>query len=377
MPPPLYLDYQATTPLDPDVMAAMMPYLSTQFGNPHSTEHRYGWEAKAAVDVARRKVAGLMAAPADTITFTSGATEANNLALRGTMALAAQTRRRIVTVATEHSCVLETARDLQAEGYALTVLPVQPDGLLSVDVFQAALAEDVALVSVMLVNNEIGIIQPVAALAALARASGALFHCDAAQGLGKISVDVQTLGVDLMSISAHKLYGPKGIGALYVRDGVRLKPQITGGGQEHGVRSGTLAPMLCAGFGKAAELAAGSFENEHHRYRMFWQHIVEALGVACIKHRINGSVTNRYFGNLNISFPGLDGNRLLADLRGVAVSSAAACASAEGKASYVLAAIGAPDGASLRIGFGRPTTYADIELATGRLIAAVQRQTQP
>ncbi len=375
MPPPLYLDYQATTPLDPDVLAVMMPYLTTHFGNPHSAEHRFGWETKAAVDVARRKLADMMGAPADTITFTSGATEANNLALRGSMALAAQKRQRIVTLATEHSCVLETAHDLHAEGYDLTVLPVQPDGLLDVNVFKAALADDVAMVSIMLVNNEIGVIQPIAELAALTHASGALFHCDAAQALGKISVDVQALGVDLMSLSAHKLYGPKGIGALYVREGVRLKPQISGGGQQHGVRSGTLAPMLCAGFGKAADMASGSFESEHQRYTLFWQQLVGALTDAGINHHINGTTTARFFGNLNISFPGLDGSRLLADLRGVAVSSAAACASAEGKASYVLAAIGAPEGASLRMGFGRPTTPADVEHVTALLIAAVRLQT--
>lgn len=376
MPAPLYLDYQATTPLDAEVLETMMPYLTSQFGNPHSAEHRYGWEAKAAVDVARRKVAGLIGAESETLIFTSGATEANNLALRGTMATAPSHRRRIITLATEHSCVLETALDLQAQGCELTILPVRPDGLVDIDIFKAALTDDTALVSIMLVNNETGVIQPIKELAAHAHFAGAIFHCDAAQGTGKIAVDVNTLDVDLMSLSAHKLYGPKGIGALYVKPDVKLVPQMTGGGQERGVRSGTLAPMLCAGFGKAAEIAAGSYESEHLRYRQFWQHMVAAVETAGINHHVNGSHTERFFGNLNISFPNLDGSRLLADLRGLALSSAAACASAEGKPSYVLVALGAPHGASLRIGFGKPTTSEDIVKATERIIVALKRQVQ-
>jgi cysteine desulfurase len=365
MPPPIYLDYQATTPLDPQALASMMPYLQGQFGNPHSSSHRYGWEGKAGVDVARRQVAQLIGAAAQDVIFTSGATEANNLALRGVMQ--ASKRKRIVTLATEHSCVLETAQHFDA-----TILPVGKDGLVRLEDVQAALDDDVALVSVMHVNNEIGVIQPIAVLAKLAHKVGALMHCDAAQAVSKISVDVSALGIDLMSISAHKLYGPKGIGALYVKSGVALAPQMTGGGQERGLRSGTLAPALCAGFGKACEIATGTEDYAPH-----WHKMVDALLQAGINFQINGSPTQRFFGNLNISFPGLNGERLLADLRGLALSSGAACASALGKKSYVLEAIGVPDdiaSATLRIGFGRLTSAADIDMATEKLIKAVQSQ---
>jgi cysteine desulfurase len=363
--PPIYLDYQATTPLDPQALVSMMPYLQGQFGNPHSSGHRYGWEGKAGVDVARGQVAQLIGAAAQDVIFTSGATEANNLALRGVMQ--ASKRKRIVILATEHSCVLETAQLFDA-----TILPVGTDGLVRLEDLQAALDEDVALVSVMQVNNEIGVIQPIAAITKLAHDVGALMHCDGAQAVGKIPVDVKALGVDLMSISAHKLYGPKGIGALYVKPGVTLAPQMTGGGQERGLRSGTLAPALCAGFGKACEIATG---NED--YAPYWHKMVDALLQDGINFQINGSPTQRFFGNLNISFPGLNGERLLADLRGLALSSGAACASAAGKKSYVLEAIGVPDdiaSATLRIGFGRSTSAADIDTAIETLIMAVQSQ---
>jgi cysteine desulfurase len=368
--PPIYLDYQATTPLDSQALAAMMPYLTSQFGNPHSSTHRYGWEGKAGVDVARGQIANLINAGAEDIIFTSGATEANNLALRGVME--ASHRKRLITIATEHSCVLETALDLRGRGYTVTILPVEADGLVSLDALESVLSEDVALVSVMLVNNEIGVIQPIAEIARMAHDVGALVHSDAAQGVGKIPVDVNALDLDLMSISAHKLYGPKGIGALYVRPGTLLRPQMLGGGQERGLRSGTLSPALCVGFGKACALAVPA-----DVYAPFWHRIVGALESAGINFKINGSRTARFFGNLNISFPGLSGARLLADLRGLALSSGAACASAANKNSYVLEALGVPDTiaqASLRIGFGRMTSDAEIDMAIEKLIAAVRAQ---
>jgi cysteine desulfurase len=360
---PIYLDYQSTTPLDSQALAAMMPYLQGQFGNPHSSSHRYGWEGKAGVDVARGHVSRLIGAAADDVIFTSGATESNNLALRGVMQ--SSKRQRILTVATEHSCVLETA-----QLFDVSILPVDADGLIRLDDVHAALDENVALVSVMHVNNEIGVLQPIADIAKLAHDAGALMHCDAAQSVGKIPVDVAALGVDLLSVSAHKLYGPKGIGALYVKPGVPLTAQMTGGGQERGLRSGTLAPALCAGFGKACEIATAADD-----FAPYWHRIVEALSAADINFKINGSSTQRFFGNLNLSFPGLNGERLLADLRGLAVSSGAACASAAGKKSYVLEALGVADdvaAATLRIGFGRMTTEDDINTTIDKLIAAVK-----
>lgn len=374
MSPPIYLDYQATTPLDPEALAAMMPYLTTKFGNPHSADHRLGWEAKAAVDVARAQVAQLINVPPAQLIFTSGATEANGLALRGIMGRPQGHRRRLITVATEHSCVLETAIALEKQGFELTILPVQPDGLIKTDSLAQALDDDVALVSVMLVNNEIGVIQPVQQLADLTHLAGALFHCDAAQAAGKISVDGSALDIDLMSLSAHKLYGPKGIGALYVRAGLALEPQQAGGGQEHGWRSGTLAPALCAGFGAASVKAMAILQDDLQQVSRWWHQIVAALRAAGIEMVINGSNVERYFGNLNISFPGLDGSRLLADLRGLALSSGAACASASGKSSYVLEAIGQKSKATLRIGLGRLLTEQDITTVIERLIAAVQLQ---
>lgn len=371
---PLYLDYQATTPLDPDALSTMMPYLTSKFGNPHSAEHRYGWEGKAGVDVARAQVARLINVPPAQLIFTSGATEANGLALRGVLARTGEQRRRLITVATEHSCVLETANALERQGFSLTILPVQSDGLVSLDSLVQALGDDTALVSVMLVNNEIGVIQPIQELARLAHLAGALFHCDAAQAAGKIAVDGMALDIDLMSLSAHKLYGPKGIGALYIRSGLMLEPQLAGGGQEQGWRSGTLSPALCAGFGAAAAKAHSLLADEHRQYADWWQRIVTALRSAGIDFVVNGSVAARFFGNLNISFPGLDGGRLLADLRGLALSSGAACASAAGKASYVLAAIGQRAGATLRIGLGRLLTDSDIDSVIARLIAAVRLQ---
>lgn len=371
---PIYLDYQATTPLDPAVRDAMRPYMEEMFGNPHSA-HRFGWEAEAGIEAARAQVARLLNAPAETVLFTSGATESNNLALKGVLTASGQKRHRIVTLATEHSCVLETARYLEELGAGLTILGVDPQGLVRMDELRAALGPDVALVSVMAVNNEIGVIQPIAEITAAAHAAGALMHCDAAQAFGKIPLDVDAMGIDLLSISGHKIYGPKGIGALYVRPGVKLAPLMHGGGQEgKGLRSGTLAPALCVGLGKAAAIAAERMDQDAAHVCLLWDRALAALDVP---YRINGSTEQRWFGNLNLSFPGVDGARLLADLRGIAVSSGAACASARGKKSHVLEALGLSDAlakASLRIGWGRFTTVEEIDEAMRMIYVAVRSQ---
>ena len=375
---PIYFDFQATTPLEPKALAAMMPYLTEKFGNPHSATHRFGWEGKAGVDVARKHVAALINAAPEEITFLSGATEANNLALKGVMELAGQGRNRLIVAETEHACIRETAAYLATRGVEVSLLPVDGDGLVKLDALEALLDDRVALVSVMLVNNEIGVIQPLAEIAKLAHAAGALVHSDMAQAAGKIPVDVQALGLDLASLSSHKLYGPKGIGAIYVRRGVKIAPQMHGGGQEEGVRSGTLAPFLCVGFGEAAKIAKAQLEADQAHVSALWQQTVDAFTGSGIAVRINGSVTHRYFGNLNVSFPGIDGARLLADLRGFAVSSGAACASSVGKTSYVLEALGVESQvaqATLRIGFGRATTAEDVKDMTDAILKAVRAQT--
>ena len=367
---PVYLDYGATTPLDPRVAAAMEPWGVTKFGNPHSA-HRWGYEAAAAVALAREQVASLIGAAPERVHFTSGATESVNWALKGVLTAPGQRRNRIVTVATEHSCVLETARYLERLGATLTVLPVGEDGLVDIDDIEAAVSgDDVALVSTMLVNNEIGVIQPFTAIAGIAHRHGALMHCDAAQGFGKVPIDVAALGVDLLSLTAHKCYGPKGIGALYIRDGVELEPLLHGGGQEDG-RSGTLPTALCVGLGAAAalaDLAAGEVQARALRDRLLRQ--------LDFDYRLNGAQGPRWPGNLNFEVIGIAGDRLLSSLRGIAVSSGSACAAQSGRPSHVLLALGrSPQAAraSLRLGWGRFTTDADIDTAAAELNSVVAR----
>lgn len=368
---PVYLDYGATTPLDPAVADAMAPYLIERFGNPHST-HRFGYEAAAGVEAAREQLAALIGAPAAAIRFTGGATESVNWALKGVLTAPGQARRGIVTVATEHSCVLESARYLEGLGAALTVLPVERDGRLDIERLRAVVGGDTALVSVMLVNNEIGVIQDVAEIAAFAHEWGARFHCDAAQGLGKLPIDVEALGIDLLSATAHKMYGPKGVGLLWRRDGVELAPLLHGGGQEDG-RSGTLAPMLCAGFGAAAAIAGERMARDAAHVAALWERFVQGLDV---EHRINGSTEHRWRGNISLTFAGVSGRRLLSELRGLAVSAGSACAAASGRPSHVLLALGLSEDeaqASLRLGWGRFTTMEEIDVATGAINAAVTR----
>ena len=378
---PVYLDNQATTPCDPRVLQAMLPWFCEQFGNPHSVEHVMGRQAEAAVEQARAQVAALIGAEPRELTFTSGATESNNIAIKGAARYAAasgETRRRVVTVATEHKCVLESVASLRAEGFEPVMLPVRPDGLLDPAVLAEALEVPTLLVSVMAVNNEIGVVQDLAGLAAVAKRAGALFHTDAAQGVGKIPLDVAAMGIDLMSISGHKIYGPKGVGALYVRrrPRVRLTPLFSGGGQEHGLRSGTLPVPLIVGLGEAARLAQADMAAEAPRLAALRDGLLERLQAMVPGVVVNGSPTARIAGNLNVTFPAATAAALMAAVPELCVSTGSACSSAELEPSYVLRALGLSDaeaGRTLRIGIGRFTSPADIEFAATALAAAHTR----
>jgi cysteine desulfurase len=368
---PIYLDYGATTPLDPAVAAVMEPWGVDGFGNPHSA-HMWGYKAKAAVERAREQVAGLINAPAEAIAFTSGATESNNWALKGLLTAPGQTRRRIVTLATEHSSVLETAQYLAGIGAQLTIVPVREHGLVDLGDLERALGEDVALVSVMAVNNEIGVVQDLAGIGRRAHAVGAVFHVDAAQGFGKLPLDVDVMGIDLMSVTAHKIYGPKGVGALYRRPFTVITPLLHGGGQEDG-RSGTLPTALIAGLGEAARIAGERMAADLAHALQLRERLLAGLSVL---HRINGDLNSRWPGNLNLSFPGVV-MPLIQQLPGLAISSGSACAAVTGRASHVLTALGLPEPtakASLRLGFGRFTTAKNIDTAATLINAAVQRQ---
>ncbi len=361
---PIYLDYGATTPLDPAVAAAMEPWGLTNFGNPHSA-HLWGYKAKAAVEAARAQVAALINAPVEAIAFTSGATESNNWALKGLLTAPGQTRRRIVTLATEHSSVLETAHYLAGIGAQLTIVPVRGDGLVDPGDLARALGEDVALVSAMAVNNEIGVVQDLATIGRLAHGVGAVFHVDAAQGFGKVPIDVEACGIDLLSLTAHKIHGPKGVGALYRRPFTVITPLLHGGGQEDG-RSGTLPTALIAGLGEAARIAASRMAADHAHALMLRDALLAGLSVP---HRVNGSRDHRWPGNLNLSFPGVS-VPLIQRLPGLAISAGSACAAVTGRASHVLTALGLAEAeakASLRLGFGRFTTLAEIEAAAARI----------
>lgn len=375
---PVYLDNQATTPCDPRVVEAMLPWFTDRFGNPHSAEHRMGREAEAAVEAARAQVAALIGAEAREIILTSGATESNNLAIKGAARFAraqGSPRNRVVTVATEHKCVLESVADLATEGFEPVVLPVRPDGLLDPDTLAAAVDDRTLLVSVMAVNNEIGVIQDLAALVPIAKRAGALFHTDAAQAAGKIPLDVAALGLDLVSLSGHKLYGPKGVGALYVRrrPRVRLAPLFSGGGQERGLRSGTLATPLIVGLGEACRIAAAEMAAEAARLASLRDSLHRRLAEALPGLRLNGSAAARIPGNLNLTFPRTPAADLMARAPDLCVSTGSACSSAAIEPSYVLRALGLSDeeaGRTLRIGLGRFTSAADIDYAAAALIAA-------
>jgi cysteine desulfurase len=372
---PVYLDHHATTPLDPRVLDAMLPYFTERFGNPHSAQHAYGWAAEEAIERARTEIARLIGALPDEIVFTSGATEANNLAIRG-VAARAGARHHLVTCAIEHPCVLETCRALGAAGFALTELPVRADGLLDLEAFREALRPDTALVSIMTANHEIGVLQPIAEIARLCREQGVVLHTDAAQAAGHVALEVSALGVDLMSLSAHKLYGPKGIGALYVRQGLTIAPLFAGGRQERGLRPGTLPVPLCVGFGQACALAQQELPEEVTRMRGLRDHLYQGLREGLPDVRRNGAAAPRLPNNLSLCVAGIDAEDLLAELPELALATGAACASATQEPSPVLRALGLSDEqiqSSIRIGLGRTTTAAEIELAVERLVATVRR----
>jgi len=377
---PIYLDYQATTPTDPRVLDRMLPWFTERFGNPHSSEHRYGWEAADAADTARRQIAALIGATAKEITFTSGATEANNLAIIGAARACATRdgRRKVITAATEHACVLESARSLRQEGFEVVELPVDEAGMLDPGTLRRALDDKTAVVSVMAVNNEIGVIQPLAEIGRLCEEAGALFHTDAAQAVGKIALDVRQIGAALMSVSGHKIYGPKGVGALFVRrrPRVAIEPLMHGGGQERGLRSGTLAPALCVGLGAACEIAAREMDAEASRLAAFRDVFLARLREGVPDVVLNGSLEHRIPGNLNVTFPGIEANELMAALDGVSVSSGSACSSGSGNPSHVLRAIGLDPArvqASIRIGLGRFTTAEEVETASRHVVDTARR----
>ncbi|TSE35850.1 IscS subfamily cysteine desulfurase [Tepidimonas charontis] len=374
---PLYLDYSATTPVDPRVVEKMVPWLYEHFGNPASRSHAWGWEAEKAVEHAREQVADLIGADPREIVWTSGATESNNLALKGAAHFYQGKGRHIVTVKTEHKAVLDTCRHLEREGFEVTYLDVDEYGLLDLDAFRAALRPDTILASVMFVNNEIGVIQDIAAIGAICREKGVIFHVDAAQATGKVQIDLRQLPVDLMSLASHKTYGPKGIGALYVRrkPRVRLEAQMHGGGHERGLRSGTLATHQCVGMGEAFAIAKAEMPTELPRIQRLHDRLVAGL-TQIEQSFINGHPTRRVPHNLNMSFNFVEGESLIMGIKGVAVSSGSACTSASLEPSYVLRALGRSDElahSSLRMTIGRWTTEQEIDYAIEAIKANVAK----
>ncbi|MFZ1418198.1 MAG: IscS subfamily cysteine desulfurase [Burkholderiaceae bacterium] len=362
---PIYMDYSATTPIDPRVAQKMIPYITEHFGNPASRSHPYGWEAEEAVEEARAQVAALVNADPREIVFTSGATESDNLALKGIAEFYQDRGKHIITVKTEHKAILDTARELERKGFEVTYLDVLENGLIDLDALKAAIRPDTILVSVMMVNNEIGVIQDIEAIGELCRDKGVFFHVDAAQATGKVEIDLQKLKVDLMSFSAHKTYGPKGIGALYVRrkPRVRLEAQMHGGGHERGMRSGTLATHQIVGMGEAFRIAKEEMDEENARIKALRDRLWAGLSTMEEVH-INGDMTQRVPHNLNVSFNFVEGESLMMAIKDVAVSSGSACTSASLEPSYVLRALGRSDElahSSIRFTVGRFTTEAEID----------------
>jgi cysteine desulfurase len=374
---PIYMDYGATTPCDPRVVDAMIPWLRDHFGNPASRSHAWGWEAEEAVEKARGQVAALIGADPREIVWTSGATESNNLAIKGAAHFYASRGKHLVTVKTEHKAVLDTMRELERQGFEVTYLDVQDNGLLDLDRFRDALRKDTILASVMLVNNEIGVIQDIPTIGAMCRERGIVLHVDAAQATGKMAIDMATLPVDLMSLASHKTYGPKGIGALYVRrkPRVRIEAQMHGGGHERGMRSGTLPTHQCVGMGLAFEIARQEMGTESERVRMLQRRLLDGIG-RIEQVFINGDLERRVPHNLNASFNFVEGESLIMGVKGIAVSSGSACTSASLEPSYVLRALGRSDElahSSLRMTIGRFTTEHDIDTAVALLQDRVAR----
>ena len=362
---PIYMDYSATTPVDPRVASMMIPYLTEKFGNPASRSHAFGWEADAAVELAREQVAALVNADPKEIVWTSGATESNNLAIKGAAHFYQGKGKHLITMRIEHKAVLDTVRELEREGFGATYLDPEPNGLLDLEKFKAALRPDTILVSVMLVNNEIGVIQDIAAIGEICRDKGILFHVDAAQATGKVAIDLQQLKVDLMSFSAHKTYGPKGIGALYVRrkPRVRIEAQMHGGGHERGMRSGTLPTHQIVGMGEAFRIAQEEMALENERIRMLRDRLLNGL-MAMEEVHVNGDMEQRVPHNLNLSFNFVEGESLMMAVKDVAVSSGSACTSASLEPSYVLRALGRSDElahSSIRFSIGRFTTAEEVD----------------
>ena len=374
---PIYMDYGATTPCDPRVVDAMIPWLREHFGNPASRSHAWGWEAEEAVERAREQVAQLINADPREIVWTSGATESNNLAIKGAANFYSSRGKHLITVKTEHKAVLDTMRELERQGFEVTYLDVQEDGLLDLDKFKAALRPDTILVSVMFVNNEIGVIQDIPAIGAMCRERGIIFHVDGAQATGKVAIDMAKLPIDLLSLASHKTYGPKGIGALYVRrkPRVRLEAQMHGGGHERGMRSGTLPTHQCVGMGEAFRIAREEMGVESERIRMLQARLLK--GIAGIEQVfINGDMERRVPHNLNASFNYVEGESLIMGVKGIAVSSGSACTSASLEPSYVLRALGRSDElahSSLRMTIGRFTTVEEIDTAVSLLQDRVAR----
>ncbi len=377
---PIFMDNHATTPVDPRVVDEMVPYFTKNFGNAASRNHAFGWTAEAAVDKARERIASLLGGSPKEIVFTSGATESNNLAIKGAASFYRKRGNHIVTLATEHKAVIDTCKRLSREGYEITFLTPQQNGLVTPEQVANAVTDKTTVVSIMFVNNEIGVIQPIAEIGAAIKQKNpkCLFHCDAVQGAGKIPFDVETMKVDLVSISAHKMYGPKGVGALWVRrkPRVRIDPLIDGGGHERGMRSGTLAVPLIAGFGKACELAQTEMAEESVRIAGLRDVLYSKLSKGLTDIYVNGSEEHRIHGNLNVSFAFVEGESLLMALKDVAVSSGSACTSASLEPSYVLRALGVGDElahTSIRFGIGRFNTQEEIDYVADHVIFAVKR----
>ncbi len=374
----IYFDYQATTPVDPRVLEKMMPYFGEIYGNPHSRNHSFGWEAEEGVEIAREHVAKIIGANPKEIIFTSGATESNNLAIKGVAEFYGDKKNHIITCVTEHKCVLESCRHLAGKGFDITYLPVKSDGLIDLKELESAITEKTLLISIMGVHNEIGVIQPLEKIGSLCRKHDVFFHTDCAQAVGKMELDVEKMNIDLMSISGHKIYAPKGVGALYIRrkPRVRISSMISGGGQERGMRSGTLSPALCVGLGEACKIYNEEMDKEHKLLSSFKDLMLNGIRKSCADVYLNGSEEHRVPGNLNLSFAYVEGESLMMGIKNLAVSSGSACTSASLEPSYVLKALGVQEElahTSLRIGFGRFTTENEVKYATDVIVKEVIR----